>query len=1406
MQQPQRAPYGQRGAAPYSGYQTNPSQVQSNVYAPTNVAPVQQTQPMQYQQPPPQQPAQPQQPTQYQAPPQTDMNGLQQQAPMNTMQQQQQQVQQVQQVPQQQVQQQQQQLQQGVVPQQGGPRRAPMKAAPQTNLYEQFTNPAPVSQMQQAVPQTQTIPTVQSQQPQGQQQQMQQPNEEKAAIETQTAGAPNATSPPKGAKGAPAVATARREPPWKPFTGEKKNPLVGKYGWAHRVRQVVSPDTLRIALLKPRTSEDLLKPASVITITLDGIVVPRIQRYNPRAEREAMENAQGKNKRPKKKVVEDEVSAPAAENANDDDTKDTNKSPKSQNYGPVDADEPYAYDAREFIRSKVMNKNIFYAVWRVNNNLQSDRGVQREPRMWGDLYYQDTDRKTRSLTAELVAAGYATVKTNRRHDLGEKEVEKLQKKEKEAIAAGLGMHNGDKQRGERTVRSMEWLRGQQQNQFGQQYKGKTLSGVVDGVISGSSLRMELCLDAKKRTFKTVVVNLAGVNCPRIPFKESSNYKGRKKKDDDRRKKIERLFGAKAKEWTEERLLGQKVSVNVMFVSSNQIIAQVLSEKGRIGPSLLKKGLAEYQEWSASRCDEQEKALLKASAEMAIEQKLNIWTVMNPNQKRKEQQVTVVQIVSGDTVVVRYDRDPVIKAEGEQKGKGLEFMEERVTLSSIRTPRLGLRGRAATSARERNQQQNQRQNQQRKDGDGDDKDKKQDNRRNNQRKDPTLDEYLARDARELVREMTIGRQVTFISEYSRTNDTMPKNDARRTKKFGSIKVMDAKGNEKNVALELVKKGFAELVWHGKDESNRSSAYLELQDAYEKARKAKLGLNEFVYFDKQRNMQMADQKKRDDEAGKNRVLDFSGLREASFDTSQLFAMNQFLRSGPCKGIVEFVFGGNRVKIFIPGSKKGKKPRPDVCIAVRLADIRVGGYAANADKMLDAAKKYMTDTINQREVVLKITSTGDSNQNKSRGGGRGRGRGRGRGGRGRGGRGGGGRGGARGGGQQEQSRNPNLDGHILLDGVNVAEYLLKEGLAQVITRRGYGGETQPLVGESATFPEFEQVAKSAEKGLWKDFQEQDESKRDAGRSRSSKTGDVVEVLVSHVDSATQFYVNQADDELMKRVLNGMEALKKSKPGLPAGRITKNKQTLCALFMGHYARCKVLKQDVREKEPVKETGQPKGKKAKAKAKAEEKNAESGDAKGLNEFWVVRFYDYGNCASVAKADFADLPMEFRIEAIPPLAVYCDLAGIAPADRRSNPGWFHEGGRQFSEWTVDAAQKLKMRILYDDQRNSTWCVDLLYKAEDGSDQSINAALARQGLVIQKRAQERPYAFKLQSEWGTPWPTEHSENVEKYFECIRSNIKLAKMDHLALFAYGDVEDDEDDLLGPRPGQEGKKARK
>eukprot|EP01083_Nonionella_stella_P150266 478424_1 len=54
----------------------------------------------------------------------------------------------------------------------------------------------------------------------------------------------------------------------------KKTSAPIKCGWAHRVRQVFSADTLRIALLKPRTRDPLEPPQ----MTLDGITAPHCQR------------------------------------------------------------------------------------------------------------------------------------------------------------------------------------------------------------------------------------------------------------------------------------------------------------------------------------------------------------------------------------------------------------------------------------------------------------------------------------------------------------------------------------------------------------------------------------------------------------------------------------------------------------------------------------------------------------------------------------------------------------------------------------------------------------------------------------------------------------------------------------------------------------------------------------------------------------------------------------------------------------------------------------------------------------------------------------------------------------------------------------------------------------------------
>lgn len=1107
---------------------------------------------------------------------------------------------------------------------------------------------------------------------------------------------------------------ARRIPPWEPFTGpDKAHPI--KYGWAHRVRQVLSADTLKIALLRDPKATDLLKPPRFISVTLDGIDTPRCARYIPpsRANKEADDDTKGS---PSK-------SSPGTGKSND-----TSK------------DQPFAYEAREFVRRHVMNRNVFYAIWRPdqNSNRNGPGGSRPLSRNWGDLYYKGEDGTIKSLTQELVAAGFAAV-SERKTDLSQQEKETLEAKQAVAEKEARGKWN--KQRERAAVRDMEWVKRENHGEFGEQYKGKTLKGIVDGVISGSSLRMELCVDAERKEFKNVVINLAGVNAPRDPV-QSKNYRAnsnrRRNKDEEQ---LEALFGEKAKEWTEMRLLSQEVKVRILFTSSSQIIAQVLCAQGRIAPSLVKKGLAKYEAWSASQVDKEERRMLEQSHRQAVQMKLNIWSKIKEGPKTNEKMVVVTQVISGDTVEVL---DPT------EKGSNKKV---RYTLSSIRAPRIGTRGGYPKRTQEELKAQ-QEQEAKAKEQDGGKKGRR---NRSRQKKDEwspayaTPDEYLSREAKEMVRSMCIGKQVRLCFEYGREMGGGRRGGGRQPpqiRKFATIFVKDAHGNEKNVALELIRAGYAELVRHAKDDQNRSMAYVDLEQASKKAIKQKLGLNKYRKYDGERKMYFPDTDARRAAAQRNVIRDYSGNDESNVSVKDRVSLNQYLLKQRVDGIVEFVFGGNRVKIFIPKKK--------AYIAMRLAGIRVGNYTSNReqDEVSKQAKEYLNNTIMQREVQIFVTSTGQEP-------GRGQGRRR----RGRGGR------------QNAQStRNPNLDGHIFLkEGVesghphwvNIADHLLRQGMAQVIV--GRYGDVMISGPETANFLELEREALEKGLGVWMtEFDEEghggDDSKREGHLAERSKTGQVVEVVVSHISSATEFYVNDANSKQMGVVNQKLAELSKN-PTVPAAKAIKSKKVkFAAKYDGFYARCKVTNQDKR-------------------------GAENGDT----GYWFVDFIDYGNRARVSRENLAELPDDLRIDRIPPLAMKCVLAGLRV---EPNGGYFAQAGHYVSSLVFPEQQemKLKMRILHDDLYRKMWYVDLFV-----GDDSINQLLANEGYVTPLRERNLPRAFSVKVEYGAEWNEEHSKVVDEYFAEIRQNIEIAKADHKNIYRYGDVEEDEDDNLGDQGGR-------
>jgi len=1217
----------------------------------------------------------------------------QQQPVHNTMQQQRQPMQQ-QQPPQQQP------------PQQQQPARRPPMTTNNVTSFEHYSGAQPVSgvrtevqpqQQQQQPPVQQPMMTQQHQQPMvNTTEPVQQVVEEKAPTQVTTGGPSGGPSPSQVKK--PAT-PARRIPPWEAFTGRDK-PHPTKYGWAQRVRQVMSADTVKLALFRdPNSKVDPLSPPDFIQVTLDGIDTPRCERYIPPGR--------------------------VGQKGPDDD----GKSPSSPSKSQGKEDDPFAYEAREFVRKKLMNKMVFYAIWRSDEN--SNRGANAMSRKWGDIYYKENN-EMKSLTQELVIAGLAE-RAQRRTDLSMLEKETLDEKQAEAQKAGKGKWNEKK--AEKAIRQMEWVKWTDHAKFGEKYLNKTLMGVVDGVISGSSLRVELCIDKNTMDFRNVVVNLAGVNAPRVPMPKSqmANDDRRRKNKSPIEEKLETFFGAKAKEWTEMRLLSQEVKVRVLFTTNQQIIAQVMCAQGRIGPSLVKKGLAKYEEWSATAADSQERKMLEEAHKYAVSHKLNIWQFAKESSRRDARQVTVTQVFSGDSLEVS---DPA------ERGKKVRY-----TLSSIRAPRIGTRG----GYRPRDESKEDRGQNGAKRGGRGGRGGGQNGRDEWSTKYGQPDQYLSREAKEFVRKMCIGKEVKLHYEYDRKMGP-PNSKQQQKKRFATIFVQDDKGNEVNLALELMKRGLCELVLHGKNDTDRSMAYVELETASKKAIKDKTGVHKYTKWNEKQQMFVPDENARKKAAQQNKIMDYSGNDEGNVALHKLTSLNQSLLNRRVPGIVEFVFGANRVKIYMP--------KKNACIAVRLAGIRVGNYTSNRseDPVSKRAKEYLNDTIVQREVEVFVTSA-------STGGPSGRGR------RGR------GRGSARGG--STGSRNPNLDGHILLNGVNIADHLLRNGLASLIVYRS--GNQKMATDETANFKHLQDMAIAEKLGVWEQIDEDggDDSKLEANYAARSKTGKTVEVVVSYASSATEFYVNDAGSKLLKEVGQKLEEMAKN-PKIPQPKeIKKGKKVkFAALYDGYYARCRVSNPDNRARRD--DVGGGRG------------GQRGGQGGGGNKVgsWFVDFIDYGNRASVSRNALAELPPELRVDRIPPLAMKCVLAGL-----RVDPDGpeFRQAGNYFSSYAFSeqGENKMKMKILYDDLYNKTWYVDLMV-----GDTSINQMLAFEGFVTQYGENDLPYSFKSKTEYEKPWTKEHIECVDQYFKDVRLNISAAKADHRHIFKYGDVEDDPDDNLGDR----------
>ncbi|XP_052494319.1 staphylococcal nuclease domain-containing protein 1 [Budorcas taxicolor] len=304
-------------------------------------------------------------------------------------------------------------------------------------------------------------------------------------------------------------------------------------------------------------------------------------------------------------------------------------------------DEPWAFPAREFLRKKLIGKEVCFTI----------ENKTPQGREYG-MIYLGKDTNGENIAESLVAEGLATRREGMRANNPEQN--RLAECEEQAKAAKKGMWSEGN--GSHTIRDLKYTI-ENPRHFVDSHHQKPVNAIIEHVRDGSVVRALLLPD-----YYLVTVMLSGIKCPTF----------RREADGS---ETPEPFAAEAKFFTESRLLQRDVQIILESCHNQNILGTILHPNGNITELLLKEGFARCVDWSIAVYTRGAEKL-RAAERFAKERRLRIWRdyvapTANLDQKDKQFVAKVMQVLNADAIVVKLNS-------GDYKT---------IHLSSIRPPRL-----------------------------------------------------------------------------------------------------------------------------------------------------------------------------------------------------------------------------------------------------------------------------------------------------------------------------------------------------------------------------------------------------------------------------------------------------------------------------------------------------------------------------------------------------------------------------------------------------------------------------------------------------------------------------------------------------------------------------------------------
>ena len=519
-------------------------------------------------------------------------------------------------------------------------------------------------------------------------------------------------------------------------------------------------------------------------------------------------------------------------------------------------DEPYAFASKEFLRRLAVGKSCVFRV---------EYKIDAANREFGSVFLGELN-----VALSVVANGWGKV----REGGSQKSpfYDQLLQAQDEAKSKNLGVHNDDPKALAAAIRDL----GEEDSAalLKKVGKGGEVKAVVEGVISGSMVRVTLTASRKSQ-----VVLVTGIQCPSMRGSSAANLEGANGEGAF----APEPFAREARWMCESLCLNRDVILCLDGLSEKQggLIAQLRyplgtssgggkdGEDGQEGwgdlaEVLLSSGMARCAEWSLNMMGSGSFKLREAERAAKAARK-GQWHnhVANPSnvQNQAKFRGTVVEIISGDCLVIKDDSTSV---------------ERRVTLSSIRAPRPPTRDRAG--------------------------------------------EPYGAEAKEFLRIRLIGKKVDVEMEYSKKIPVGVNSKEERTVDFGTVFVGGSSGSTvgkgvnkangtsnqdtrkessgasnspANVAELLLIRGLATTARHRADDE-RSAYFERLFIAEENGKSSKKGIHSGK------------------DAPVTRVNDLSAPGSAAKARQHLPFLQ---RAGTISAVVEFVMSGSRLKLFVP-----------------------------------------------------------------------------------------------------------------------------------------------------------------------------------------------------------------------------------------------------------------------------------------------------------------------------------------------------------------------------------------------------------------------------------------------------------------------------------------------------------